>query len=140
MGIIKKILPLLPSAVITFGVYYFCKNSCVTVNLSKFLEMSITVFSILLGFLFTITTILHSVKNEKMEFIRKSGGMDSLNLTLKTSIYFSFVVVFLTMFYFLIEEFFCKFDLIKYVLLFIHIAAATYCFKFIQVFFKIILK
>lgn len=137
---LKKILPMIIPALATAVIFYFCKRCCIVVNLNKFLELSITVFSILLGFLFTITTIIHSVKNEKMEFIKKSGGMDDLNNILKTSIYFSFVVVFLTMLYFLIEEFFSKFEVIKYILLFVHIAAASYCFKFIRVFFKIILK
>jgi hypothetical protein len=137
---LKKIIPMIIPALATAVIFYFCKRCCIAVNLNKFLELSITVFSILLGFLFTITTIIHSVKNEKMEFIKKSGGMDDLNIILKTSIYFSFVVVFLTMLYFLIEEFFSKFEVIKYILLFVHIAAASYCFKFIRVFFKIILK
>lgn len=137
---LNKILPIIFPVISTLVIFYFCKNCCYKVNLNKFLELSITVFSILLGFLFTVTTILHSVKNEKMEFIKKSGGMDDLNSTLKTSIYFSFAVVFLTMLYFLIEGFFSKFEALKYTLLFIHISAASYCFKFIRVFFKIILK
>ncbi len=135
-----KILPIIISAFTTAVIFYSCKFFCIALNLNKFLELSITVFSILLGFLFTITTILHSVKNDKMEFIKKSGGIEDLNNTLKSSIYFSFFVVFLTMLYFLIEDLFSKLDFIKYVLLFIHIAAASYCFKFIRVFFRIILK
>lgn len=139
MKFLNKILPITIPILITYLIYYLCTNTCIELKLNKFLELSITVFSILLGFLFTITTILHSVKNDKMEFIKKSGGMEDLNSTLKTSIYFSFFVVFVTMLYFLLVDFFCNQEFVKYFILYLHIASAVYCFKFIKVIFKIIL-
>ncbi len=101
--------------------------------------MSITVYSILLGFLFTITTLLHTISNEKIEFIKKSGGINSIYYSLKASIYYSFFAVFIAIFYLLLESFLCEFTIVQYSLIFIIFSAASVCFNFIKDFFRIIM-
>jgi len=140
MTTIQKIIPILLGILISLGIWFFCRDMSINLNLNKFLELSITVFSILLGFLFTVTTILHSVKNDRMEFIKKSGGMASVNSSLRYVINYSLIVIFSTIFYFLLEEFLVCFSFVKYFLLVIHISAAIHCFLFVKIFFRIILQ
>lgn len=134
----QNIVSLLLAVIITAGIYYVSNGLCLKPNFEKFLEIFITAFSILIGFLFTTATILNSYRNEKLDFIRKSGGMKSMYSSLKKSIYSGFIAIFLSIVFFLFKENLNEFEWIKYLIIGINILAMIFCLGFTKLFLEII--
>lgn len=99
----KDVFKLILSAVISVGIYFLSIKLCLTPNFDKFFELFINAFSILIGFIFTIATILSSYKNEKIEFIRNSGGMSNLYKSLKSTLFIGFIAIFISMTFFYLK-------------------------------------
>ncbi|NRT10736.1 hypothetical protein HNQ00_000333 [Flavobacterium sp. 14A] len=133
----ENILNIILSMLVTFIIYYVSIHYCHKLNYSKFLELFITTFSIIIGFLLTISTLLHSIRNEKMEFIRKSGGMKSLNSSLKKSIYSGFIAVIFSIFTFLFEDIFKNHQALIYPIFFLNILSFLISLNFMKTFLKI---
>lgn len=133
----EKLFSLIISFIITYLVYYLSNRYCLKINYEKFLELFVTTFSIIIGFLLTISTLLHSISNQKIEFIRKSDGIQSLNNSLKESIYSGFTAIIFSIFTFLSEEFIKCCPLLIYVGIWLNILAFVVCFNFLKTFLKI---
>lgn len=137
---VKKlnIIPILISAILSVGIYFLSSKLGVVPDFEKFLEIFITAFSILIGFLFTTATILNSYRNEKLDFIRKSGGMKSMYLSLRKSIYSGFLAIFFSIVYFLFQPYLQEFVLITYFIIGFNILAMIFCVGFTKLFLEII--
>lgn len=133
----EKLFSLIISLLITYSVYYVSNHYCVKINHQKFFELFITTFSIIMGFLLTISTLLQSISNQKIEFIRKSDGINSLNNSLKESIYSGFIAVIFSIFTFLFEELIKCYPLFIYIGIWLNILAFIVCFNFLKTFLKI---
>ena len=133
----QHILSVLIALVITVGVYYVSHSLCLPADFDAFFEFSITAFSILIGFLFTVVTLLNSYRNEKLDFIRKSGGMRSMYASLKQAIYSGLVAIFLSLLYFLFPSIAHKYHLITYSIIAINILAMLRCVTFTKLFLTI---
>lgn len=133
----EKLFSLIISLIITYLVYYLSNRFCFEVKYEKFLELFVTTFSIIIGFLLTISTLLHSISNQKIEFIRKSDGINSLNNSLKVSIYSGFIAIISSIFTFLFEELIKCYPLLIYVGIWLNILAFIVCFNFLKTFLKI---
>lgn len=133
-----SIIPILVSTVVTIGIYYVSNQFCLVPDFEKFLEIFITAFSILIGFLFTTATILSSYRNEKLDFIRKSGGMKSMYSSLRKSIYSGFVAIFLSIIFFLFQSYLEQFVILTYLIIGINILAMIYCVGFTKLFLEIV--
>lgn len=130
----QNILPLLLAVLLTVGIYYVSPTLCLSPDFEKFFEFSITAFSILIGFLFTTVTLLTSYRNEKLDFIRKSGGMPAMYASLKQAIYSSFAAVFLSILHFLFPAVADKYELITYSIIAINLLAMLRCLNFTKLF------
>ena len=133
----EKLFSLIISLLITYLVHYVSFRYCVKINYQKFLELFITTFSIIIGFLLTISTLLQSISNENIEFIRKSDGMKSLNNSLKESIYSGFIAVIFSIFTFLFEDLIKCYPFYIYIGIWLNILAFIVCFNFLKTFLKI---
>ena len=133
----EKIFSFIISILITYLVHYVSSHYCIKINYQKFFELFITTFSIIIGFLLTISTLLHSISNPNIEFIRKSGGTSSLNNSLKESIYSGFIAVIFSIFTFLFEELIICYTQIIYVGIFLNVLAFIVCLNFLKTFLKI---
>jgi hypothetical protein len=133
----EKLFSLIISLLITYLVYYVSNHYCVKINSQKFFELFITTFSIIIGFLLTISTLLQSISNPNIEFIRKSDGINSLNNSLKESIYSGFIAVIFSIFTFLFEELIKCYPQFIYIGIFLNILAFIICFNFLKTFLKI---
>ena len=135
----QNIVPFLLSVSITVGIYFVSIKFCATPNFEKFFELFITAFSILVGFLFTIATILNNYRTEKLDFIIKSGGMTTFYSSLKKSIYSSFIAILLSMVYFLFKDFFVEYKIVEYFVTGINILAMIFSINFTKFFLEIVL-
>ena len=133
----EKIYNFFISILITFIMYLLSDNYCKTLNYQKFLELFITTFSIIVGFLLTISTLLHSLRNEKIDFIRRSGGMKSLNDSLKYSIYFCFIAIIISILTFLFEDAFKSYPIIIFGVIWINILSFLISLNFMKTFLNI---
>lgn len=133
-----NIIPILISAILTAGIYLLSNKLCIVPDFEKFFEIFITAFSILIGFLLTTATILNSYRNEKLDFIRKSGGMTSMYSSLSKSIYSGFLAIFLSIIYFLFQQYLNKFVFITYLIISFNILAMIFCVRFTKLFLGII--
>lgn len=133
----EKLFSLIISLLITYLVYYVSHHYCVKINYQKFFELFITTFSIIIGFLLTISTLLQSISNSNIEFIRKSDGIKSLNNSLKESIYSGFIAVIFSIFTFLFEDLIKCYPQFIYIGICLNILAFIICFNFLKTFLKI---
>ncbi|AWI26222.1 hypothetical protein HYN49_10095 [Flavobacterium pallidum] len=74
-----------------------------------------------------------------MEFLIKSGGGEDLKNYFKKATYYSFGSVFFSMLYFLIKDLFYDDYIISHFVLWFNIFSFSWCFKFLNVFIKIVL-
>ncbi len=133
----EKLFSLIISLLMTYIVYYVSNHYCIEIKYQKFFELFITTFSIIIGFLLTISTLLHSISNQNIEFIRKSDGIKSLNNSLKESIYSGFIAVIFSIFTFLFEELFNCYPQFIYIGICLNLFAFIVCFNFLKTFLKI---
>jgi len=133
-----NIIPIVISGLFTYGVYLLSSKFCIRPDFEKFLELFITAFSILIGFLFTIATILNSFNNDKLSFIRKSGGMKSMYRSLRKSIYSAFLAIFLSIIYFLLNSYIEDYEIIIYFIIWTNVLAMVFCLNFTKLFLDII--
>jgi|GEM_PF-3834326 len=133
-----NVIPTLSAVIITAGIYFASCYLNIKPNFDKFLEVFITAFSILIGFLFTTATILNSYRNEKLDFIRKSGGMKSMYSSLRKSIYSGFIAIFLSIIYFLFQDYLADLKFLTYIIIGINILAMIFCIGFTKLFLEVI--
>lgn len=107
----------------------------------NFYNTSLSIFSILIGFLLTVSTIINTLDNEVVDFIKKSEKYYLFINYLKKAIYSSLNTLLFVAFYVLLKESF--FIIEKYINAFL-IYLITYsflcCYRFIKIFIKIIVR
>ena len=67
------------------------------INYKNFLSSTQVVFSVLLGFLLTVSTLLHTIDNRKMRLIKAANQYADLSKYLKYSIYLNFAITSLSL-------------------------------------------
>lgn len=136
----EKLLSVIISIVFILGIIAISSIYKFDINYHKASELFINAFSIIVGFLLTVGTLLHTISNDKINFIRKSGKEDILYLELREAIYFGLIAVISSIVYSLFDEAKWNGNYLGGTILFINIIAFFRCFYFIKFFFKMIVK
>ncbi len=107
----------------------------------KFFNTSLSIFSILIGFLLTVSTIINSLDNEAIDFIKKSDKYHLFIDYLKKAIHTSLNSLLMVVFYILLKDSFSKIIISVNNLLIMYITLSLLnCYRFIKVFIKIIVR
>ena len=107
----------------------------------NFYNTSLSIFSILIGFLLTLSTIINTLDNAAIDFIKKSDKYDLFINYLKKSIYTSLNSLILVVFYILFKESVSKVNnYINAILIFYLTLSLLNCYRFIKIFIKIIVR
>jgi len=89
--------PFIGSAVLLLILYFIEKDFVIKVNFQDLLNSSLVVFSVLLGFLLTVATILHTIDNPSINIIRQTKSYPRLMGFLNTAIYSSLIITILSL-------------------------------------------
>lgn len=140
---IVKYYPYALSVVVIYALYSLNSEYIGLLDFSSLINSSMVVFSVLLGFLLTITTLLHTIDNVAMNTLRKTHGYKDLLYYLNSSIIFSLIVSVISLCIPILKSIISSIDFLyithfKYVVLFLIITALTLTIRFIYVFIKII--
>lgn len=94
MIVIERFDPLAISVIISilFGLYYSCFVSP-SLLLKDLISSSFVVNGVLIGFLLTITTLLHTINTRRMKFVKSMGGYSRVVKYLNTAIYLNLVSI-----------------------------------------------
>ena len=136
---IEKYYPLIFSLIICLLRFIIGEIFCFDYN--NFYNTSLSIFSILIGFLLTVSTIINTLDNEAIDFIKKSDKYYLFIDYLKKSIYSSLNSLLFVIFYILLKESFSKFNIyINTFLIFYLSFSLLNCYRFIKIFIKIIVR
>lgn len=101
----KEILSFLIPSVVILTLYLInSKYTTYNINYSRFIELFITALSILVGFLLTAFTLLYSISNNKIDFIKNSGAMHTVIRPLKKAIIYGIASIIISLLVFLLED------------------------------------
>lgn len=89
---LAKYYPYFLSILIIWIFYKFNNKFINLLNFGSLISSSMVVFSVLLGFLLTITTLLHTIDNTAMRTLKKTKQYGDLLHYLNYSIYFSLLI------------------------------------------------
>ena len=135
----EKNYPIIIGLTIAIISYIFGEILCFDYN--NFYNISLSIFSILIGFLLTVSTIINTLDNEAINFIKKSNKYDVFIKYLKKSIYTSLNSLILVAFYIFIKESLDKISTsVNSILIFYLIFSLLCCYRFIKIFIKIIVR
>lgn len=136
---IEKYYPIIFSLIICLLSLIVGEIFCFDYN--NFYTTSLSIFSILIGFLLTVSTIINTLDNEAIDFIKKSDKYYLFIDYLKKSIYSSLNSLLFVVFYILLKESFSKFNIyINTFLVFYLSFSLLNCYRFIKIFIKIIVR
>lgn len=82
-------------AIILSILFYECQHNIEKVGemISKLLEITLSLCATLLGFLLTILTIINTINTRRMNFVRDSGYLYTLNSYLKIALWMDLVTI-----------------------------------------------
>lgn len=136
---IEKYYPLITSIILS--TLSFTYGGLLCFDYVNFYNTSLSVFSILIGFLLTVSTIINTLDNEAIDFIKKSEKFYLFLSYLKKSINTSLYSLLIIILFILINKSFDKIiDYINALIVFQIILALLNCFRFIKIFIKIIIR
>lgn len=143
---IEKYYPLTISVILTVSIFIIDRGLIKAINFSELINSTLIVFSVLLGFLLTVTTLMHTIDNEKMNALRTTGNYKDLIKYLNKAVYSALFTSIFSLFTPLLKTFVFfrtpyDYDLIiiiKYLFAFLIILSVAYTFRFINLFLKII--
>lgn len=136
---IEKYYPLITSIILSTLSFTYGGLFCF--DYVNFYNTSLSVFSILIGFLLTVSTIINTLDNEAIDFIKKSEKFYLFLSYLKKSINTSLYSLLIIILFILINKSFDKIiDYINTLIVFQIILALLNCFRFIKIFIKIIIR
>lgn len=136
---IEKYYPFLTATFIGFLSFVYGEIICFDYN--NFYSTSLSIFSILIGFLLTVSTIINTLDNEAIDFIKKSDKYDLFISYLKRSIYSSLNSLLFIVFYIFFKESFSKFNIYANSFLAFYLSFSLLnCYRFIKIFIKIIVR
>ena len=144
--LIEKYYPLTVSVILTISILIIDDNLIKTIKFNDLVNSTLIVFSVLLGFLLTVTTLMHTIDNTKINALRQTGNYTDLIKYLNKAIYSALFTSIFSLFTPLLKRFIFfrityDFDLIiiiKYFFVFLIILSVAYTFRFINLFLKII--
>jgi hypothetical protein len=144
--ITEKYYPLVTSIITTISIFVIDRDLITAIKFGELINSTLIVFSVLLGFLLTVTTLMHTIDNEKMNTLRQTGNYLDLIGYLNKAVYSALFTSVFSLFKPLFEKFIYfttiyNFDLklvIKYLFVFLIILSISYTFRFINLFLKII--
>ena len=136
---LEKYYPFLISLILGFCAYYFRLD--LKLNYADFFNTSLSVFSILIGFLLTVATIIQSLDNEVIGFIKKSDKYFLFLNYLKNAIITNINSIILCL-YFQLNKDLCPscLEYINPLLLFFISLSMLSSYRFIKIFIKIIIR
>jgi hypothetical protein len=142
----EKYYPLITSAILILAIFFIDKGLIKVINFNELINSTMIVFSVLLGFLLTVTTLMHTIDNDKMRALRQTGSYPHLIKYLNKAVYFALFTSIFSLFTPLLKRFIFfrmtyDYDLIiiiKYLFVFLIILSVAYTFRFINLFLKII--
>lgn len=141
----EKYYPLTLSVVSTLAFAIF-RERLNEVNFSNVSGSALIIFPVLLGFLLTVSTLLHTIRNDVMDFIREAGYYLQLIRYLNYSIKLSFIVSLASLLIPIFKNLIIDFSpfsvnlypLAKLAYLFLVLLALLSCYRFIHLFLRII--
>lgn len=136
---LEKYYPFLISLILGFCAYYFRLD--LKLNYADFFNTSLSVFSILIGFLLTVATIIQSLDNEVIGFIKKSDKYFLFLNYLKNAIITNINSIILCLYFQLNKDLCTSFlEYINPLLLFFISLSMLSSYRFIKIFIKIIIR
>lgn len=136
---IEKYYPFIISSILCLLSFTYGEIFCFDYN--NFYNTSLSIFSILIGFLLTVSTIINTLDNEAIQFIKKSEKFYLFIDYLKKSIYTSLYSLLIIVFYILVKDSLSKISNYINTFLIFHITLSLInCFRFIKIFIKIIVR
>lgn len=136
---LEKYYPFLISLILGFCAYYFRLD--LKLNYADFFNTSLSVFSILIGFLLTVATIIQSLDNEVIGFIKKSDKYFLFLNYLKNAIITNINSIILCLYFQLNKDLCTSFlEYINPLLLFFISLSMFSSYRFIKIFIKIIIR
>jgi hypothetical protein len=131
-----------PFLVATFiGLLSFVYGEIICFDYNNFYYTSLSIFSILIGFLLTVSTIINTLNNEAIDFIKKSDKYYLFISYLKKSIYSSLNSLMFVISYIFFKESFSEFSIYVNIFLVFYISFSLLnCYRFIKIFIKIIVR
>lgn len=135
----EKYYPAIISMIVSVISYTIGEIFCF--DYENFYNTSLSIFSILIGFLLTVSTIVNTLDNEAIIFIKKSDKYYLFIRYLKKSIYSSLNSLLIVIFYILIKESITGISNYINTFLIFHITLSLLnCYRFIKIFIKIIVR
>ncbi|GAA3579692.1 hypothetical protein GCM10022395_30460 [Snuella lapsa] len=92
MNKLAKYYPYLISLIILIIIYKIDDKIINSINFSELMNSTMVVFSVLFGFLLTVSTLLYTIDTKIMRDLRKTTGYKSLVHYLKVAIYASLLI------------------------------------------------
>ncbi len=137
--LIEKYYPFIISIIISVLCFTYGEILCFDYN--NFYNTSLSIFSILIGFLLTVSTLISTLDNEAITFIKKSEKyylfIDYLKKSINTSLHSLMLVVFFILF----KELLFKINnYVNVYLVFYLTFSLLNCYRFIKIFIKIIVR
>lgn len=147
----EQFFPLIFSTVIISYLLLFDYSVINSISFSNLSNSIINVFSVLLGFLLTILTLINTIDNIKMRIIKETGHDVILMRYLKNAIYFSFIILVISLLLPILNIFVFQTSLFgytsliqpakiltKYLYLFLLFYSLLSTYRFIKLFIKLI--
>lgn len=137
----EKYYPFGVSLILVLLIYVFLKDLVVKINFPHFFDSVLILFSVLLGFLMTVSTLLHTVSNELMKYVKNAGLYKSLTSYLISSIKLSLFITFITLIIPTVTNYKINNDIVlcfKYGYLFFVAYGSLSAIRIINLFLKII--
>lgn len=133
-------------SVVAVAILAFRIRELNTIDFGKVSDSAMIVFSVLLGFLLTVSTLLHTISNKVMDLIRDAGYYKPLTNYLNNSIKLSFFVSLASLSIPIVKTTFLSLSIwsvnlypyAKLAYLFIVVLALLSCHRFIKLFMRII--
>ena len=140
-----KYYPTFTTFILIYIIWSFNNDVINVIDFNNLINSTMVVFSVLLGFLLTVITLLHTIDNSVMRAIKSTDKFDLLVYYLKSAIFSSLIVALLSLMIPIIKSLITNFngyDLIileKYFFLYLILVSVTLTIRFIYVFIKIII-
>ena len=136
---VEKYYPALFSFIVCTSSFIIGEIFCF--DYDSFFNTSLSIFSILIGFLLTVSTIISTLDNEAIDFIKKSDKYYLFIKYLKKSIYSSLNSLLIIVFYLLLKDSFSEIsNYINAFLIFYITLSLLNCYRFIKIFIKIVVR
>lgn len=96
----EKYWPFVLAGILALGVYFLPNKLIASVSFKEFGNSVMVVFCILIGFLLTVVTLLHTINTEIMVVIRgRTNDYKRLVLYLKLALFSALTICFITIFF-----------------------------------------